>query len=412
MRFFILYIFFLFSLNITAQWKKWLIPPPYNIKSVWLDNHKRPFFSNIIEINSSFTLSFDDLEADEKDYYYKIIRLDEKGNISGLQVSEFIDGFDTDLITDMEQSTGTLQSYVHYKVDFPNENTRFLLSGNYLIQILDEDENVLFSKGFVLYEKKIDAGIQIKWPEDVSIQKQKQQIDIFLYPGSLNIQNVDENLSLVLIKNNNWQDLRTFHSPTYYQGAKWIYHYPDYSVFDGVNEYRRFETKDIRGMNYNIVKKGREGNLYDFYIYPDTPRTRYSYYKDTDGCFYFISVQSTENVHIEADYTYVHFSYKAKLLPDEKIYVVGKFNDYLTAEDYELKYNPETMQYENQVLLKQGYYEYLYLIDNHGEKSFIPAEGNFAETENIYELLIYYKAPGQRYTGVIGYSSNHSIKMQ
>ena len=409
----LLFLFLLFSVfQAFSQLDKYLVFPPYNIKTAWIDNYKRPYFSNITSIDKGFSLSFDDLQADEKDYYYKILRFDEQWRPSQLQPSEYIEGFDSDIITNMKQSTGTLQSYMHYQVSFPNENTRIILSGNYIIQVLDDEDRVVFSKFFILYKKQIEAGIQVRWPENVSIQEEKQQVDFYLYPGSTTIQNETENLSIVLLQNDNWNTKKVYHAPTYYQGNKWVYHFPSYSLFDGINEYRKFETKDIRGVNYNIVKIERQDLLYDFYIYPDEARDKYTYYKDADGHFFILSNQSLEDVNTEADYVYVHFSLNKIPKPGEKIYVLGKFNSYLASKDFELKYNPETAFYEVNVLLKQGYYEYLYSVKNNKNISFVPVEGNFAETENQYQLIVYYRAPGKRYTEVIGYASSGSLNMR
>ncbi len=404
MRNFSILFFFFVTAYSFSQFKAPVVKPPYYIKTARIDNFERPYYTNIINLNKSFSLSFDDLHADEKNYYYKIIRYDENWNESSIQTSEYIEGFDSDIITGMQQSTATLQSYMHYEIKFPNENTAFLLSGNYIIEILDEDDNVVFSKAFILYDKKLEAGIRIRWPENVGLQNSKQQVDFFLYPGSLNLQNPSENLKIVLIQNYDWGRPKIFHAPAYYQANKWIYHYPSYSVFDGINEFRRFETKDLRGMNYNIVKKEKNGNLYDFYIFPDEKRTRYTYYEDADGNFYIQSLQAGENISTEADYVYVHFSYAGIPEKNEKIYVCGKFNDFNPPKDDFLKYNPETGYYETSLLLKQGYYEYWYLSLKNGIKSFVPIEGDFSETENLYELVIYYKAPGKRYTEVIGYA--------
>jgi len=409
----LLFLFLLLNnFHVFSQLDIYLVSPPYNIKTAWIDNYKRPYFSNIISLDKGFRLSFDDLQADEKDYYYKILRFDEHWNPSQIQASEYIEGFDSDIITNMKQSTGTLQSYMHYQVSFPNENTRIVLSGNYIIQILDDEDRVVFSKYFILYKKQIEAGIQVRWPENVSMQKEKQQVDFFLYPGSTTIQNEAENLSIVLLQNDNWNTKKVYHAPTYYQGNKWIYHFPSNSLFDGLNEFRRFETKDVRGMNYNIVKREKTDKLYDFYIYPDAPRKKYTYYKDADGVFYILSVQAQENVNIEADYVYVHFSYNGKLKEKEKIYVTGRFNNFLPGAECELKFNTETNFYEAVLLLKQGYYEYMYLVKNGNKMSYVPVEGNFSETENRYDLIIYYRAPGKRYTEVIGHAYTNSINLE
>ena len=53
--------------------------------------------------------------------------------------------------------------------------------------------------------------------------------------------------------------------------------------------------------------------------------------------------------------------------------------------------------YTASILQKQGYYSYQYLWeDEHGKKRVLPSEGNFYQTENRYQALVYYKETGGR----------------
>jgi len=409
-KFFLVLLFVIFQTK--AQWQELIVEPPYYIQTIQVNDGKYPIPSNILELNHKLYVSFDDLQADEKDYYYKIVRYDENWQPTQLQISEYIDGFESDIITGIEQSSGTLQSYTHYFFSIPNENTKILLSGNYIIEILDDEEQVVFSRAFVLYEKKVDIGIQIKWPYDIVVKDKKQMLDLYLYKGNYNIFNEQETLQIKVLQNNNWQTIKTFTTPSSYQGDKWVYHYPSRLLFNGLNEFRAFETKDIRGMNYGIVKRELVDNLYDFYVYPDYYRTHYLYYKDIDGAFIINSVQAEENKNIEADYVYVHFTFDGDLEAGEHLFVSGNFNDFTPKAYHELKYNEETGKYELSLLLKQGYYNYMYVIKKNASEDYSLTEGNFAQTENFYQVLVYYRSPGNRFCKVIGYGKANSQKIK
>jgi len=397
-------IFFQVQAQLDEYWKT----PPYYIKTVKLDDGKIEKPSPVIELGHNIYFSFDDLQGDEKEYSYKIVRFDENWEPTRLNESEYISGFASDIITDIEQSTGTLQSYTHYSLVLPNENTRILLSGNYMLQVLDEDEEVLFSKAFILYEKKINVGVQVKWPNKVEMKDRLQMIDFVLYKANYNIMNESESLTVKIFQNNDIGYSLDFHQPTFYQGNQWVYHYPNESLFEGINEFRRFDTTDLRGYNYGIAKK-ELNDLYDFYLYPGEFRYHYLYYIDIDGSYILSSDQAMDDVHTEADYVNVHFSFDGVLENDEEIYVVGGFNDFYPTDDYKLKYNPETQKYEVSVLLKQGYYDYMFVTKNpQGEIDVTSIEGSFAQTENDYTVVVYYRPPGGRYTKVIGFGKANS----
>ena len=405
-----LIILTIFVLQISnAQLQDLIVKPPYYIKTAKLDDGQNPKSSPVIELGHRIFFSFDDLQADEKEYSYKILRFDENWQPSILNESEFIDGFASSIITDITSSSGTLQSYTHYSLVFPNDDTRILLSGNYILQVLDEDENVVFSKAFILYKKEINVGVQVKWPNDVQLKDRMQFIDFSLYLSGYTILNESENLLVKIFQNNNINYSINFHRPTFYKGAEWAYHYPKQALFEGLNEFHRFELKDVRGYNYGISYKELTGDLYDFYTYPIVHQNHYIFYKDINGCYILNSVQAYDDVHSEADYINVHFIYKGDLNEGDNVYVTGRFNDFMPDESDRLTYNEESGLYENTQLLKQGYYDFMLVTKNtQGEINWTTIEGSFAQTENDYTVLVYYKSPGARYTKVIGYGTANS----
>ena len=75
-------------------------------------------------------------------------------------------------------------------------------------------------------------------------------------------------------------------------------------------------------------------------------------------------------------------------------------------------YNEVSKQFTLQMPLKQGVYDYHYiwadekgkLIDEHA------FDGSFFETENNYQILIYYKAPGSRFDELIAFTELNSAR--
>ncbi len=407
----ILIITLLLTSQAQSQLSKVLTPTPYYIKTVQLNDGKLPKPSPIIALHHHIYFSFDDLQGDEKEYYYKIVRYNENWQPTDLAVSEYISGFDSDIIEDVDNSNGTLQTYTHYALQLPNDNTRILLSGNYLLQVLNDDDELIFSKPFILYEKKVNVGIQVKWANNVSKKDQWQAIDFSIYKTSFSIMNETESLTARIFQNNNINYYKEFHQPTFYKGNEWVYHYPNEAIFEGANEFRQFETKDLRGINYGIYRS-ELNDLYHFYPYEDDYRYHYLFHKDINGN-YIIKTLQGDNMATEADYGYVHFTFNNAVDNGKKLYVIGRFNDFKVSDEYELTLNEENDKYEATILLKQGYYNYLYVTKNNsGQIDIVEINGSFAQTENDYTVLVYYRAPGARYTSVIGYGTANSDQIK
>ena len=66
-------------------------------------------------------------------------------------------------------------------------------------------------------------------------------------------------------------------------------------------------------------------------------------------------------------------------------------------EHYLMRYDGERKVYYTALLQKQGYYSYQYLLENpDGTRRPLPSEGNFFQTENRYQALVYFKEVGGR----------------
>ena len=103
----------------------------------------------------------------------------------------------------------------------------------------------------------------------------------------------------------------------------------------------------------------------------------------------------------------VNFSFLKKNDSDANIHIVGSFNNYNINEDSKLKKISNNL-YKIKLLLKQGYYDYKYVID---KKGVINTVSNFWETENNYSAILYEKNKSERYFKIIGFGEKSSYKI-
>ncbi|MFD0761789.1 DUF5103 domain-containing protein [Lutibacter aestuarii] len=387
---------------------------PNHIKTIILKPVGVNAFAPIIRLDEKIKLSFDDLNADEHDYSYKIEHCNEFWESSNLTAFEFINGYAEYRIRDYENSFNTLQPYTNYSVIFPNEHTSFKISGNYIISILDEDNKVVFNRKFVVYEPKVTVAVAVYRSRDISTIQSKQSVEFIINNPNFRINNPSAEVVPVIIQNNNWQTAIAGLKPQFYRGTQLLYKYNKETSFFGGNEFLYFDSKAIRSTTLNIsnVEQGEE--LYHTYLYTNDERIDlpYTLFPDINGNF-IIRTLNGENPQTDADYSWVHFSLKSlENLEGKEIYIQGNYNNWKLLEENKLQYNMNSGLYEATLLLKQGFYNYQYVTkSNDGSIRNHDIDGSFYQTENDYTVLVYYKKFGSRYTRVIGVGFGNSEKI-
>lgn len=398
-------IVFLFSMGYAQVEKE--VNPAYNIKTISFTQNGQNIVP-IFQLGDTFDLRFDDLYGNEANYYYQIVHCDYDWKHSQLSINEYLQGFDNQRIQDYTNSFNTLQVYSHYRIQFPNRNTRLLVSGNYVIKIVNEDREVVFSRKFIVYENIVTIAAQVKRARNVNVINTKHNMDFTIKSTNITFQSPLSNVKILLLQNGQLNNAITNVKPMYTIGNDLIYKYDTETQFWAGNEFRWFENKDIRSAVNNIARIDSQGGVYNGYLYTDEARARepYTYNPDYNGNF-IVKNLNVENNTIEADYAWIFFSLSAPSFYEKKdIYINGMFNNYALSPENKMDYNAEKGVYEKAIMIKQGFTNYQYVVADKsgnidGEKAI---DGNFFQTVNDYFTLVYYKENNQRYDRIIGKS--------
>jgi hypothetical protein len=389
--------------------------PPFNIKTISFVQNGRnviPFF----KLGDSFEIQFDDLYSDEADYYYTLTHYNADWNLpSNLSKAEYLTGLDNQRIITYQNSFNTLQLYSHYKQVFPNKFNQITKSGNYLLTVLNDENEIIFSRKFVLYEEDIQVGLLVRRSRDFETIDAKHNIELTLNYGDKILQNPIQNVKVTLLQNGNWSTSITGIKPQYTLGSELIYRYNKETQFWGGNECYTIDNKIIRSTNNTVAKVTSGDQIYNTYLYTNTPRKRsvYTYFPDINGNF-FIQNANSNYPETEADYTWVYFSLAMPQEPEKEVFISGMFTNYALSEEAKMEYNNATKCYEKAILIKQGFTNFFYLLTdklgNIDHKNAI--DGNFFQTENNYTALIYYRGNNDRYDRVIGIGMTNSEEIK
>jgi hypothetical protein len=360
--------------------------------------------------------TFDDLSAERGDYYYTFFHCDRNWQISSLSQSEYFDSFTEFPINDFEYSVNTTIPYTNYLLRIPNDDVPIRYSGNYILVVFDRDKPELpvITRRFYVVEQRIDIQARIRKASINVDGVEGQDVDFMVDYGNFSINNPSSDIKVVVRQNNRHDNQIDDLKPLFMNNGVLEYDYNSGNVFPGGNEYRFFEFRNVKHPGKGVWSINYIEPMYNVTLENHEPRMQkpYSYYEDLNGNFY-IEVLNSDYPELEADYMLVHFTLDMpQPLLGGGIYVFGKLSNWECTEPFKMSYNIEQKRYEHSLVLKQGSYSFLYAYkdDFSGNIKAYNIEGSHSETENDYQIFVYYGEITDRYDRLIGYNQFNSSR--
>ena len=376
------------------------------IRSVQVFNPKTNDETPVIAMGEQLILRFDDLSNSSQLYRYTLKHYSRNWEDDGLFFTEFANGSLNALIDNFQYSFNTYQKYTHYELAFPNEKIQPKISGNYeIIVYKDSQDKPLFTKRFCIYEDGASLGINVSRFMDAKNPDLKQRLEIQAVGNGAGITNNLSSITLNVIQNNNWNiALRNLRASST-MGNKLLFQQLNLA-FPGNNEFYYFDNKAInQAMDMVAGTENVDGRNYTYlhpvWAYPGD----YQYQPDVNGAFYFRrnDLGIERNANREADYSWVYFALDSQK-SDKEFYVLGLFNDYKADKTSQMQYDEKAQKYIARIYLKQGFYSYIIATKGaDGKLNYGEVNGNFWQTENLYQAFLYYTPFGRNFDGLIGY---------
>ncbi len=391
---------------------------PY-IKTAQL--HESTFDANpaILRFNGTeqLELSFDDLEADKKDYSIAFVHCDANWEPSNLMSSEFMNGFYEANILNFNFSTNTIQKYTHYSILFPQSNMQFSKTGNYMVFVYQDNdkEKIIITKRFMIYEDKVTVVANVRQAIGNDEQYEKQHIDFNIINSQYELTNPFTDMKVIITQNNRWDNAVNNIKPTFTEPRQLTYSLDDKSTFNGGNEFRFFDSRSLRTYTERVANITRDSS-YTYHIDLKTDELRtfksYSFYNDLNGGFLIKNQDLATNPDLEADYAWIHFFLPYDTQTSGNFYVLGKLTEWRLNKSNRMTYNYKKMGYECDLFVKQGYYNYTYvfLADEKKAADETLSEGNHWETENDYTIYVYHRQRGTYYDQLVAIKRFNSFR--
>lgn len=379
------------------------------IQTVYLARQEEQFIIKqnpviALENQQNWFINFDDLDLNYKNYSLRIVHCDKNWNPSPLNEIEYLTDFNDIPIRDYTQSNGTKVPYKHYEVPMPTAK----LSGNYaaILYANRNKRDTVFAMRYSLVDNLSNVFCKVSFANQNEFRKSHQAFQLtFSYHPSLII-NDESNLKVLVRKTNanQFENLK-LDKPLHNVQDRIIQYqfFGQEGLVPGGNEFRIIDLRSTQQRLSFVSHLNQQGDITEITTFPESAQGNFPYVQrnDINGSYLISNYENPQNKSF-ADYIYCKFLLKASPLKDEPIYLSGGFGNLIQASKLKMEWNETSGYYEKKVLLKQGIYNYKYV----GSKEIIEyLEGNHSQTENEYEVLIYFQQPGTRYDALIGYSS-------
>lgn len=446
---------------------------------VWVDNIRTvkfhvqglPTSEPVVRLNSStrLILRFDDVDLDVKDYVYSIQLHNRDWTLNEeLTTFDFLQGFDEEVLQEYKFSRTRYSDYVHYSLVLPNERINWKLSGNYVLKIYDDsDERKLcLTRRFMVVDDQVVVNPDVRAGFTGGQSRTHQEVDFdLLFQDGVTF-NAPDMITATVIQNGIWSKAILDIRPLFIKTDQLSFRYQNKICFESGKEYRFVDMRSLDN-RLNFVEKIEEGDQgFDLLIKNEESRSNQNYFNspDADGKFVIqnfdhISFRSLGNQaaidtsitdranlseeeiaertnlqdlvrdinlqdiaraeeaqQLSAEYVLTYFTLDVpQSVYGGDVYIFGELSDWRIDENFRMKYNEAGLRYEAELLLKQGYYNYMYAFQKTADKgsqrfTFEELEGNWYETDNTYQVLVYYRPFGERYDQLIGYRSFNSFE--
>ena len=321
---------------------------------------------NLNSLNA-VSIDFDLLKNNSESLQYQLIHCDKDWKKSNISSMDAIDGFDTDYIENQKISYGPIQQYIHYNFKLPNNHTNFLISGNYIIKIFSEGESnkPIANIKFFVSEQSSNVNFNIDESSDVEQSKYLQSYEIECTYNSSNTIDPFSNIYINIEQNHQIFNQQWISGPNFIKENKLVFLPDEEQTFNGGNEFRFFDISSFRNGSQFVEKTYFEDTSYKIILKIDQKRSyrQYLEYKDMNGRF-FIRTYDNDEADFQSEYGWVEFKLNMRKELSDSIYIYGQLSNWKLDDSFLMKYDSTSKTYSNQLLLKQGYYNYIYVTKN------------------------------------------------
>ncbi|MBO8437779.1 MAG: DUF5103 domain-containing protein, partial [Bacteroidetes bacterium] len=176
------------------------------VHSLQVESSRGFLYPPVIDLDGEdfIVISFDLFGDDQQDLSYRIIHCNANWVPSQLSTLEYMNGFDIQQLYDWAYSFNTHRSYVNYRLQLPNDDVSFKVSGNYVVEVFPQnrpEEPILYAC-FSVSEEAVKVFCEANSRTDMGYSGEFQQVSFRIARENYDIVNPAGDLKIYVMQNN------------------------------------------------------------------------------------------------------------------------------------------------------------------------------------------------------------------
>lgn len=305
-------------------------------------------------------------------------------------------------INDFEFSPTGYLPYIHYTFSLPPVK----LPGNYLLMVYRDGDksDLVLTMRFMIFDNRVGVSTNNDFAGSNSLNVSNQQLNFIVNYSGIQVFNPMENFVAVIRQNQRWDNARFDVKPSFIRDdlSQLEYRFFDEDKqWSAGNEFRFVDFRSLNSPGQNTATIDKMKKPLELYVRKDLTREglAYAQYRDLNGGY---KIENLDFRGTGGQYLFVNFSLSSPPVPGATVYVMGQFNSWVKGQENKMVYNKSTSAYEASLILKQGWYDYQYVVDAPKLPGY-HFEGSHFQTENFYEVLIYHRSLQPMADLLVGY---------
>jgi Domain of unknown function (DUF5103) len=362
-------------------------------------------------------LHFDDMDGDVKYYYYTLELRNADWTPAQLGYMDYVKGFTQERIRTYRLSAAVITRYTHYQAILPDRNLMPVKSGNYVLKVfLNGDTSQLaFTRRLLVVDNRLGVAVQVLQPFSQQFLKSYHRLLVQVSTTGMDVRYPQQQVKLYILQNHRWDNSIRNLPPTFLKPDLLEFVNEQEMLFPATREWRWLNIRSFRLLGDMITNQQNTDHSFRLFVKEDKSRVGlpYFFFRDFNGMFVIETIERISPAW-EAEYATVHFTFKP---PDNMpfansdLYIFGEITGYGKAPEAKMIFNQEEGKYETDLYLKQGFYDYMYALNNGKDQVFSTdkTEGNVWESEDSYQVLVYFRELGGRYDQLLSFTQTNSL---